>query len=108
MSKLIHLRNDCYIDLDRAILVKDGLPCSLTPTETRLLQTLATNPGHIVTYNRLLNELQTYQPHLTRHELHVYVSRLRKKFDTKLDIQNFILVVKGVGYLLITEGLNRL
>lgn len=100
MMEHITMHENCYIDINRAILMKNGLPYSLTPIETKLLQSLASNHGHIVMYDQLLNDISTYRPDMTRHELHVYMSRLRKKFDSKLSNKQNIISIKGIGYLL--------
>lgn len=103
MAKLIYLQERCYVDTDQAVFMRNGFPFSLTPIELRLLQSLASNQGHIIVYKELLDEARIYQPSMTYHELHVYMCRLRKKIDSDLYNRPIIVAIKGVGYILLSK-----
>jgi len=76
----------------------DGESAELTPTEFRLLYTLALEPGRVATRDELLQKIWG------RRELHrdrtvdVFVGRLREKIDRRAPRHTFIQTRYGVGY----------
>jgi DNA-binding response OmpR family regulator len=76
----------------------DGESAELTPTEFRLLYTLALEPGRVATRDELLQKIWG------RRELHrdrtvdVFVGRLRDKIDRRAPRHTFIQTRYGVGY----------
>jgi two-component system KDP operon response regulator KdpE len=76
----------------------DGEPVELTPTEFRLLLTLARTPDRVHTYAELLTEIwgQEYVDDLEF--LRVYVWRLRKKLGADSDNPRWIATERGFGY----------
>lgn len=69
----LYLREYCYVDFKQLIFMKKDLPCALTHTEILLLERIAANMGHIVTYKELLS---IFYDKIDANELHVYMSRL--------------------------------
>lgn len=98
INNVTFLRDHCYVDFDRAIFVNHELPCALSRIETSLLTCLVSKLGHIVTYDELI--IFVTEP-ITPNELHVHMSRIRKKIEDKSTSNNLI-SVRGVGYILIS------
>lgn len=96
-ENVIFLRDYCYVDFEREVFVNRNLPCALSRIETSLLTCLVLKFGHIVTYDELITYVtQT----ITANELHVHMSRIRKKIEDKSTPDNLI-SVRGVGYILV-------
>jgi two-component system alkaline phosphatase synthesis response regulator PhoP len=76
----------------------DGASADLTPTEFRLLYTLALERGRVVTRDELLQKVwgrrQTYRDRT----VDVFVRKLRDKIDTRAPRHTFIHTRYGVGY----------
>jgi len=75
----------------------DGLPVSLTPTETKLLYILVRNAGRIVTTDFLLGRIWPLQE-AKEDRLHVHVHRLRGKIERDPNNPDYIIAERGVGY----------
>jgi two-component system KDP operon response regulator KdpE len=86
------------VDLHRRLVVRDGEPVRLTPTEWHLLEVLARAPGRVVPQQLLLGELRG--PHLAGdgHYLRVYVAQLRRKLEPDPARPRHLLTEPGVGY----------
>ncbi|WP_151737140.1 helix-turn-helix domain-containing protein ['Paenibacillus yunnanensis' Narsing Rao et al. 2020] len=98
IKNVIFLREYCYVDFDRAIFVNHNLLCALSRIETSLLSCLVSKLGHIVTYDELITYVT--EP-ITPNELHVHMSRIRKKIEDKSTPNNLI-SVRRVGYILVS------
>ena len=85
------------MDLSIAIVVVNGKPCSLTPTEFKLLQVFLEHKRQLLTYNILLERLWDCDGQFVdKHTLVVNVNRLRGKIE---DMQHkYISNVYGMGY----------
>ncbi len=75
-----------------------GSAIALTPTEFRILELLASNPGRTFTRTQLLDkikgdELEIYDRTLDRH-----VANLRHKIEAEPANPKYVLTVFGVGY----------
>ena len=76
----------------------DGASADLTPTEFRLLYTLALEQGRVVTRDELLQRIWgRRQTHRDR-TVDVFVRRLRDKIDKRAAKHTFIQTRYGVGY----------
>jgi DNA-binding response OmpR family regulator len=76
----------------------DGQSAELTPTEFRLLYTLAQEPGRVATRDELLQKIWgRRQAHRDR-TVDVFVGRLREKIDKRASKHAFIHTRYGVGY----------
>ena len=75
-----------------------GSSADLTPTEFRLLYTLALEQGRVVTRDELLQRIWgRRQTHRDR-TVDVFVRRLRDKIDKRAPEHTFIQTRYGVGY----------
>ena len=76
----------------------DGASADLTPTEFKLLYTLALEQGRVVTRDELLQRIWgRRQTHRDR-TVDVFVRRLRDKIDKRAPQHTFIQTRYGVGY----------
>ena len=85
------------IDIDR---VNHRASCNereldLTPTEFRLLWTMASHPGRPFSRNELMDTARGEDANSLERTIDVHVRSLRKKLDTAADV---VETVRGVGY----------
>lgn len=80
-----------------------GEPLELTSTEFNLLETLASNAGHVVTKNEL-SEYGLGRP-LAKFDrsIDVHVSSIRQKLGQQEDGQSYIQTIRGKGYQFVKE-----
>jgi two-component system, OmpR family, phosphate regulon response regulator PhoB len=83
------------IDRIRHAALWAGVDLQLTPTEFRLLWTLARQPGRTFTRNELLDCSRGEDANSMERTIDVHVRALRKKLDS---IAECIETVRGVGY----------
>jgi two-component system, OmpR family, KDP operon response regulator KdpE len=88
---------DVTIDLDAKLVAKAGTPVRLTPTEYRLLETLAVNAGRLCTHRFLLERVWGPGYGDESQYLRVYIANLRKKLDDPAAPQ-LLLTEPGMGY----------
>jgi DNA-binding response OmpR family regulator len=82
------------LDLARKELMVRGAPLDLTRREWSVLECLVLNAGRIVSKEKLLSAVASWNDELTPNAVEVYVSRLR----TKLGDAAVIRVIRGLGY----------
>jgi DNA-binding response OmpR family regulator len=75
-----------------------GESAGLTPTEFRLLYTLALDPGRVATRDELLQKIWGRRATHRDRTVDVYVRRLRDKIDRRAAKHDFIHTRYGVGY----------
>jgi two-component system, OmpR family, KDP operon response regulator KdpE len=92
------------IDLSKTLLLVDGEPVHLTPTEYRLLEAMAINPGKLLTHEWLLRRV--WGPGYGRESeyLRVYVRQLRRKLGDDPTRPRWIATEPGVGYRWMVES----
>jgi two-component system alkaline phosphatase synthesis response regulator PhoP len=81
----------------------DGKSAELTPTEFRLLYTLALDRGRVVTRDELLQKVWGRRETHRDRTVDVFVRRLRQKIDRPASVHSFIQTRFGVGYKLEPE-----
>lgn len=86
------------IDLPKHRVVLNGQPISLTPTEFKILRTLAQSPGRVYSRLDLLEialgeEYSGYERTIDTH-----IRNIRRKIETDLSAPGYIVTVHGVGY----------
>jgi two-component system, OmpR family, KDP operon response regulator KdpE len=89
--------DDLAIDLDAKLVTRAGVAVRLTPTEWRLLETLATNAGRLCTHKFLLERVWGPGYGEESQYLRVYMANLRKKLDDPATPQ-LLLTEPGMGY----------
>jgi two-component system alkaline phosphatase synthesis response regulator PhoP len=76
----------------------DGASAALTPTEFKLLYTLALERGRVVTRDELLQKVWGRRETHRDRTVDVFVRRLRKKIDDRAQRHTFVQTRFGVGY----------
>lgn len=96
---------DCAVDLqDAAVQRADGTTLPLTATERALLQKLADNRGHIVTYDALCEAVWGADYYGYENSLNVHIRHLREKIEAEPGRPRWLTTVRGIGYRLTGEG----
>ena len=85
------------VDLDAKLVTRGGAAVRLTPTEYRLLETLAVNAGRLCTHRFLLERVWGPGYGDESQYLRVYMANLRKKLDDPSAPQ-LLLTEPGMGY----------
>jgi DNA-binding response OmpR family regulator len=88
------------IDLARALVTVDGEEISLTATEYRLLQTLASSSGNVLSAEDLLTSVWGPEYKDDKEILWVCLSRLRQKIEPDPKNPTHIVTRQGIGYLM--------
>lgn len=83
------------IDTDRHRCFVEGQEIELTAKEFRLLSTLMSRPGRVLTRERLLDEVWGSEITVTTRTIDTHLKRLREKLGPAGDL---IETVRGVGY----------
>lgn len=95
----------CRVDLaDAAVYRPDGATLPLTATERALLQKLADNRGHIVTYDALCEAVWGADYYGYENALNVHIRHLREKLEENASRPQWLLTVRGIGYKLAGEA----
>lgn len=86
------------IDLKGRRAYVEGSDIHLTRTEIAVLAALAENPDAVMTHTELLAKVWGDEYRGSRHYLHVYLGRIRKKMTDKYS--GLLETVAGLGYIL--------
>jgi len=106
LPRVIRL-NDLTIDLSSAEVRRGQEAIHLTPTEFRLLATMAQRPGQVVSPSELMRQAQGYDvsERDAQEIVKVHVRNLRHKIEPRIDHPRYVLTVRGMGYMLNREEL---
>ena len=85
-------------------MTRAGERVHLTPTEWRILEFLARNPGALVTRQTLLKEIWGSEQVSDSGYLRLYLSQLRKKLEADPADPKHLLTESGMGYRLVLEA----
>lgn len=95
---------DCTVNLqDAAVRRADGTTLALTATERALLQRLADNRGHIVTYDAVCEAVWGADYYGYENSLNVHIRHLREKIEPDSGHPRWLITVRGIGYRLTGE-----
>lgn len=90
------------VELDKArhIVMRDGKPVDLTPTEFRLLECMMNRVDEVCSPQELVRCAQGYETDAwgARSIVRVHIRRLRRKLEPDPENPCYILNVRGVGY----------
>ena len=95
------LDNGVIFDLDRREVWQGDQKVSLTPTEAKLLKVLVENRARVITHRELVFLVQGYDVNdwEAPEVLRPLISRLRRKLSFYPEAENWIINVRGTGYL---------
>jgi two-component system KDP operon response regulator KdpE len=86
------------------LVTKDGQLVSLTRTEWRLLQELATNAGRVMLNAELLGSVWGSDYRDDLQYLRVWISRLRSKIERIPSNPKILVTFPGIGYMFTSAG----
>ena len=86
------------LDPDNVQAYVDGASAELTPTEFRLIYTLAREQGRVLTRDELLQRVWGRRATHRDRTVDVFVRKLREKIDRRAPRHAFIHTRYGVGY----------
>jgi two-component system KDP operon response regulator KdpE len=95
------------IDLLKKLVKLDGSSVHLTPTEYRLLESMATNPGKLLTHSWLLRRVWGPGYRTESNYLRLYVKQLRRKLGDTPSDPRWITTEPGLGYRWLPDPLIR-
>ena len=101
-----HLRlREIDLDLQRHLATVRGRMLDLTLTEFRMLTYLMGRPDQVIAPRELVSAVQGYQAddHEARAIVRVHIRRLRQKIEPDPDQPEYVLNVRGVGYVFASE-----
>ncbi len=97
-SKLLHCQN-LILDPSKALVTKNGQEIFLSALEYRLLLLFLSNPGQLISRDRIADELWTISGEfIGDNTLNVYMKRLRDKIEDDPQNPCIIRTVRGLGY----------
>lgn len=89
---------DLKIDIECHEAFREGVPIILTPTEFRILVSLAENPGRVLSRDQLVNIVMGYDFEGYDRTIDAHVKNLRHKVEKDSKSPEFIQTVYGLGY----------
>ena len=89
---------ELIVDLAQQRVLLDGQLVQLTPIETKLMFTLAQQPGETFTSKQLLDMIWEGAPSVTTQNLKLYILYLRRKIEPDPQHPQYLLTVRGQGY----------
>lgn len=95
---------DLEIDMERQVVRKRGTAVALSPTEFRLLATLAENCGRVIPAKALIARVWGNEYVAESHYLRLYVRYLRQKLEDDPGAPRYILNRWGAGYSLAEQA----
>lgn len=90
---------DLTVDLSGCELQRNGTTIPLSPTEFRLIRTLAEHAGRVLTRDQLLDCVWDMRADdVYSRTVDVHIGRLRRKIEVDPTRPKYIITVTGVGY----------
>ena len=86
------------IDLAHRLVILEGEPLNLTPTEYDILACLAQNANCVVTTATLLKHVWNADPGDDTQSLRTHISHLRKKIEPRSGMPRYLRTEPGVGF----------
>src|SRR5262245_16860337 len=103
VSEPIITIGELRLDLVHRQVFLGGVVVHLTPTEYRLLITLAQHAGKVLTHPQLLKQVWGTAYIDAAHYVRVYMAQLRRKLESDPARPRYLLTEPGVGYRLTAE-----
>jgi DNA-binding response OmpR family regulator len=86
------------IDYANRLVMCRGLPVRLTPLEFRLVDAFARHPGQVLSADQLIEHCWGHEAGVSRDQVKLYVSYVRRKLGQDSDGWQPIETVRGFGY----------
>ncbi len=91
-------KGDLVIDTERHEVMKAGRSVALTPTEFKILNTIAERPGQVFTRLQLVNTILGYDFEGYDRTIDAHIKNIRHKIEDDPRRPEYIKTVYGVGY----------
>lgn len=98
---------DLAIDMARLEVRRAGAPVALTPTEFRLLATMARSPGRVFTRLQLIDRVHGDAFEGYERTIDAHIKNLRQKLEPDPHHPQYVLTVHGAGYRLAEPDKGR-
>ena len=94
------LYSDDYllVDHEKRLVLVEGNPVRLSPTEYNLLIHLLENSGRVCTFSQILEHVWGWEYRDNIDYVHVYVSHLRSKIELDPKLPTYVQTEHGIGY----------
>jgi two-component system KDP operon response regulator KdpE len=100
----VYCFGEVEVDRKARIVRRNGTEVHLTPLEYRLLLTLVSNAGRVLTQRQLLQEIWGPSHTGHNHYLRIYMGHLRQKLEADPAQPRHLLTETAVGYRLLREA----
>lgn len=97
---LTSLGDDCWLDVQRQLLIKDKKNIHLSTIQSRLLFYLAENREKVVSSKDLIRYAYGENAYVSRDKLYIQINRLRKHLENDPRNPVFLISLRGLGYML--------
>ncbi|MDQ0203572.1 response regulator transcription factor [Pectinatus haikarae] len=98
VNRRILKMDNITIDPERHQVFNGGLPVELTPTEFKLLELLAGNPGKVFTRLQIVEQTQGYMFDGYERTIDTHIKNLRRKLEADPKNPRYLQTVYGIGY----------
>lgn len=86
------------IDIERHLASQNTIELDLTPTEFKILEILAANPGRVFSRLQIVEQVQGYAFEGYERTIDAHVKNLRRKIEINPKEPQYIQTIYGVGY----------
>lgn len=97
-SSLVEVDDRLQVDFDNRLVLVEGQPVKLRPTEYRLLHYFIQNPGRMLSHEQLLSRVWGPEYVDDNQLLRLYVAYLRQKIEPDPPNPRYIFNERGTGY----------
>ena len=97
-SEPVHRFGDCEVDFPRAELRRAGKRMDLTAIELKMIELFIRSAGHVITRQRMIDEVWGRDVFVTDRVVDTHVVKLRRKIEVDAANPKHIVSVRGIGY----------
>ena len=90
--------DDISLDFKRYQATKGGKPLELSPREFRILKFFIEHRGQVVSRDRLLDGVWSYDSFPSTRTVDTHIAKVRQKIEERSDNPRYLITVHGVGY----------
>jgi len=105
-ARKYYLRNQVEVDIDRRLIVYPGGKISLTPTETKLIESMLDRYGQVISHSELVKDVHGYS--IEQDEaakiIRPIICRLRMKLSAIEGAEGWMENIRGRGYIFEIKG----
>ena len=103
MEDIVRLGMNCVIDKNNQTVCRGGKPLRFSDVEFRILLLLIDNMGVPVSVEKIIKTVWLNNPCGHIENVKVQIRKIRERIETEPGAPEFILSVRGKGYILITK-----